>query len=824
MPSRSTRRDRTMKAPGRRVAALAMLAMLLAVSACTPDVMNGGGGATYTVAVTVTGMRHSYNGLTLRNNGGDDLKVFSDGQFTFKTAVASGSGYAVTVFAQPTGPGQVCTVTNGSGTSSSNVTNVAIDCPFPTAYAVGGTVTGLVGTQLDLQYNADNVSLPSVDQVNANGAFVFDADRTSAITGTVYGVSITRQPTNPAQTCVVLSGSGTVAAADISSIQVSCTAHTVSVTITGMRQHSAHGIKLQNNGGDDLTRFIDGTYAFLTPLPAGGTYAVTIAAQPQTPDQTCTVSNGTGTVGASDITNIVVNCPYPPAYSVGGTITGMTGTGLDLTYFSPNLGVQLGTAAITNTSFVFDRLDTSAINGTSFSISVRIQPTNQTCYFTGPGAIAGTAFVSGTVGNGDVTTLNLTCGPVGSVLPCAAQAGAGTTHGSISTAQVWTEAGSPHIVPFDINISASVTIQECAVVQVVAGGTITVTTAGSFVANGSEGRPVTFQAKVAGQAWASIRNLGGNLSLNHVILTGGGAPLNTNPAYAGVLHMQTPSVVGTFHVDDVEIVGSLSQGVYINGPVGFDAASRNLRVHGSAGYPVHVYARVLGSVPSGTYTGNGHDEIAIAGSGGPVLDAQTMHNRGVPWHVGSGADGGRMDINSQVTGQLAVLTIEPGVTVRFPPGGTLNVDPGNSTLAARGALIAIGGAADKIVFTSDQGAGSLPGDWLGIGFGGAINPISTMQYVRVEFAGGASLSGNNSCPYPGITINDAAIRIFGPPLGQFITHTEILSSARHGIDRGWRADLQPDFLPTNTFTDVQACKQTMPRTANGVCPAVVPCP
>src|SRR5207344_2686943 len=107
-----------------------------------------------------------------------------------------------------------------------------------------------------------------------------------------------------------------------------------------------------------------------------------------------------------------------------------------------------------------------------------------------------------------------------------------------------------------------------------------------------------------------------------------------------------------FHVDDVEIAGSLSQGVYINGPVGFDATSQNLRVHDSAGYPVHVYARVLGSVPSGTYTGNGRDAIAIAGSGGPVLDAQTMHARGVPYHVGSGSDGGRMDVNSQLSGQV----------------------------------------------------------------------------------------------------------------------------------------------------------------------------
>lgn len=814
-----------------------MISVLRRLGACTLLVVlascgggGGGGGidtATHTVSVTVTGLRHSYNGSTLRNNGGDDLKVFGDGSTSFKTALATGTAYAVTVSSQPTGPDQTCTVTNGSGTiADSDVTNVAIDCPFATAYAVGGMVTGLTGTGLDLQYSADNVSLPSIDQLNANGAFVFDANRTSAVTGTVYSVSIAHQPTNPAQTCVVVNGSGTVANADVNGVSVMCGTHTVSVTVVGQRQHSSKGMTLQNNGGDDLRFFLDGTQTFATALPVGSAYNVTVSAQQHNPDQTCTVANGTGTISSSDVSNVVVNCPYPPAYAVGGTITGLTGTGLGLTYFAANLGVRLGTAAITNTGFVFAASDTSAVTGSTYSISVDTQPTNQTCFFTGPGAIAGTSFVLGTVGNADVTDLNLTCGPVGSVPPCTPPSGVGTTHGSINAAETWTEAGSPHIIPFDITVYAPVTIQECAVVRIVKGGTVTVTPSGSLVANGSPGRPVTFEAKVAGQAWSSIRNLGGNLSLNHAVLTGGGDPLSTNPAYAGVLHMQSPSLVGSFHVDDVDIGGSLSQGVYINGPVGFDATSQNLRVHGSAGYPVHVYARVIGSVPSGTYTGNGHDAIAIAGSGGPVVGNQTMHNRGVPYHVGSGSDSGRMDINAQVAGQVAVLTIEPGVTVQFPPGGTFNVYPGSGTSPAKGALIAIGGAApdQKIVFTSDQGIASKAGDWLGIGFGGSVDPRSTMQNVRVEFAGGASVSGSNSCPFPGVTINEAAIRIFGPPLNQFITNTEILSSARFGIDRGWRADLQPDFLASNTFTAVPACKETTPRTANGVCPAVVPCP
>jgi hypothetical protein len=545
---------------------------------------------------------------------------------------------------------------------------------------------------------------------------------------------------------------------------------------------------------------------------------VTLDAQPTGPGQTCVVNAGSGTIAGADV-NVLIDCPYPTAHAVGGTVSGLTGTNLQLRYNADNVTFPFSLGLNANGPYAFDAATTSAITGTAYSVSIAAQPTNpdQTCVV---------ASGTGTVAAADISNVNISCGPAVVPSTCVPPTGAGTNRGSVTSAQTWTETGSPHIVLFDIGISAPVTIEPCAVVRIAKGATITVSPGGSLVAAGALGRPVSFEAKVAGQAWSTIRNLGGTLSLTHAVVSGGGDPLSTLPAYAAALHMQSSSKSAIFHVDDVEIAGSLSQGVYINGPVGFDATSQNLRIHGAAGYPVHVYARVIGSVPSGTYTGNGHDEIAIAGSGGPVVDDQTMRHRGVPYHVGSGADSGRMDVNAPVGSPVAVLTIEPGVTVRFPPGGTLNVDTGSGTNPARGALIAIGAAAasQTIVFTSDQ-AVAKAGDWLGVAFSGAVDPRSTMQNTRVEFAGGASVTGSNSCPYPGrVGQNDAAIRIFGPPSTQFITQTEILARLRDGIDRGWRADLQPDFLASNTFTGVAACKQSTPSTFIGVCPPNPPCP
>ena len=43
-------------------------------------------------------------------------------------------------------------------------------------------------------------------------------------------------------------------------------------------------------------------------MASGATYAVTVFTQPSTPTQTCTVSNGSGTIGAANVTNVSVAC------------------------------------------------------------------------------------------------------------------------------------------------------------------------------------------------------------------------------------------------------------------------------------------------------------------------------------------------------------------------------------------------------------------------------------------------------------------------------------------------------------------------------------
>lgn len=110
---------------------------LLSIAAC-----GGGGGADassgYTIGGTVSGLTAGTQ-ATLYNNGGDAYVVTANRAFTFAAPVPATNGaYSVTVNQQPSG--EICTITNGSGTATANVTNVAVTCSA--AVAMVSTLAG----------------------------------------------------------------------------------------------------------------------------------------------------------------------------------------------------------------------------------------------------------------------------------------------------------------------------------------------------------------------------------------------------------------------------------------------------------------------------------------------------------------------------------------------------------------------------------------------------------------------------------------------------------------------------------------------------------
>jgi 6-phosphogluconolactonase len=86
--------------------------------------------------------------------------------------------------------------------------------------------------------------------------------------------------------------------------------YTVGGTVTGLR---VSGLVLQDNGGDNLTFSSNGTFTFTSGIDQGGAYSVTVLTQPS--GQTCSVHNGSGTIGTADISNVIVTCTGPGRYA-----------------------------------------------------------------------------------------------------------------------------------------------------------------------------------------------------------------------------------------------------------------------------------------------------------------------------------------------------------------------------------------------------------------------------------------------------------------------------------------------------------------------------
>ncbi len=311
--------------------------------------------------------------VVLQNSGGGSLTVTANGTFSFAMPIAVDSPYAVTVQTQPAG--QTCTVSNGSGTAgSTNVTDVALNC-ISNTQALGGTVSGLLG-RLVLEFNGGDPLT-----ITADGAFAFP---TSVADTSTYAITVRAQPAD--QTCALANGSGIVGTANITNITVTCitNAFTTGGTISGL----TGTVVLQNNGGDTQSIGTDGAFTFPTPVAEGSPYLVTVKTQPA--DQTCSVTNGSGTMGAARVTNVAVVCAVN-TYFAGGTVSGLAGTVVLQNDGSDSLVIG------GNGAFTFN---TPVAQGGTYSVTVQTQPATQTC------TVANGA---GTMGGADVTNIAVTC-------------------------------------------------------------------------------------------------------------------------------------------------------------------------------------------------------------------------------------------------------------------------------------------------------------------------------------------------------------------------------------------------------------------------------
>jgi hypothetical protein len=304
----------------------------------------------YTISVAVTGLTGT---LVMQDNVGDNLTFTTNDTQTFATSYASGSSYTVSVKTQPTG--QTCTLSsNATGTITANVT-VTATCKTNTVnYTISVAVTGLTGTLVVKDSKNDTLTFTT----NNTQTFA-----TSYASGSTYTVTVKTQPVG--QTCTLSSNASGTITSDIT-VTATCKTKTykVSVAVTGL----TGTLKLQDNDGATLTFTTNTTKAFSTAYTSGSTYSVTITSQPT--GQTCTLgSNASGTITA----NITVDatCTTNSAnYTISVAVTGLTGTLVVQDSKSDQLTFT------TNTTQTFA---TSYASGSTYTVTVKTQPTGQTC-------------------------------------------------------------------------------------------------------------------------------------------------------------------------------------------------------------------------------------------------------------------------------------------------------------------------------------------------------------------------------------------------------------------------------------------------------------
>lgn len=120
-------------------------------------------------------------------------------------------------------------------------------------FTVGGTVSGMVGSDLVLGLNGANNLL-----VGGDGSFVFPQPLNP---GNTYEVTVVQQPHDPNQVCTVSNGSGTISGGNVTNVQVDCAVPTPHLVLTVDDDHAYarfgmtmnYVVTLTNDGTGDAT-------------------------------------------------------------------------------------------------------------------------------------------------------------------------------------------------------------------------------------------------------------------------------------------------------------------------------------------------------------------------------------------------------------------------------------------------------------------------------------------------------------------------------------------------------------------------------------------
>lgn len=237
-------------------------------------------------------------------------------------------------------------------------------------FAISANVSGLnAGNQIQLSNGSDSVTATGNGPVQVSNQLA---------NGTQYSITISAQPTG--QTCTVSYATGTIASASVTNILVNCSnnpapTYSISYSISGLANGETISV---TDGTQIITSSSNSNNTFTNQLTSNSNYIISISTQPQ--NQFCIVTNSSGIIVSSNITNISINCYsvynfsgsnviYTP--NVTGIVTGNSSrtynlwAKIDPTNFSDAIMISQGTL--------------SAYRGSSLGISsVASQPVSFT--------------------------------------------------------------------------------------------------------------------------------------------------------------------------------------------------------------------------------------------------------------------------------------------------------------------------------------------------------------------------------------------------------------------------------------------------------------
>ena len=275
----------------------------------------GAAAAMYTIGGTVTGLPPG-EGETL-NLTSQTIQTginVGNGPFTFPIRLPFDAPYAV-----QTGmyPGYTCTLVNGSGIVTGNVTTVSVNCsPIP-VITFEVTLAGLAaGSKITLGIEGTTYS-----PLTANGTYSLHY---SSVFGGIYNVGVQIQPVGLA--CTVSNGSGTISATVISNVSVTCSPITEYAYSTGGCGFAGSSPMVT------LSPFGIGTNGVLTPLNAPPPAAL---ASGTCPTLTSIATDPTGhylyvTTGGDTLSQFSIGTAgaltplSPPTIGTGGDSTSVT--------------------------------------------------------------------------------------------------------------------------------------------------------------------------------------------------------------------------------------------------------------------------------------------------------------------------------------------------------------------------------------------------------------------------------------------------------------------------------------------------------------------